>query len=216
MKAVLFDLDGTLIDSAIQLASALNLLRNRYNLQSISFDEIRPYASDGAKELVKFGFTLNDLDITLNKLVTEYLEIYSDIFNKDIRCMNGIEALINRLNFHNVTWGIVTNKSKKFAAPIVFLHPLLKYSQCLIASDDVNAPKPSPEGLIKASQIIKMNPSDIIYLGDDRRDVIAANEAGMISMVARYGYLEAGDDAKGWGAQHIIDEPKDLLTYLNL
>ena len=85
----------------------------------------------------------------------------------------------------------------------------------MIAGDDVNTPKPSPEGLIKASEIIKTNPSDIIYLGDDRRDVIAANEAGMISMVARYGYLEAGDDAKNWDAQHIIDEPKDLLSYLN-
>ena len=215
MKAVLFDLDGTLIDSAPQLVGALNQLRQDYDLPPIPFLKGRPFASHGAAGLLKAGFDMDKSDPFFDKRLQEFLAIYIEIFNKDVQCMEGIEDLITTLNHKKITWGIVTNKAKKFAAPIVDSHLLLKHSQCLIAGDDVNTPKPSPEGLIKASEIIQTNPSDIIYLGDDRRDVIAANEAGMISMVARYGYLEAGDDAKNWDAQHIIDEPKDLLSYLN-
>ena len=130
--------------------------------------------------------------------------------------MEGIEELINTLNLRKISWGIMTNKARKFAQPIVSSHPLLKSAACLIAGDDVSMPKPSPEGLIKASQMLLIEPSEIIYLGDDRRDVMAANDAGMVSMAARYGYLEVGDDAKSWGAQHIIDKPSELLDYLNL
>ena len=133
-----------------------------------------------------------------------------------MQCMEGIDELFNTLKLRKISWGIVTNKSRRFAQPIVSSHPLLKSAACLIAGDDVKVPKPSPEGLIKASQLISIKTSDIIYLGDDRRDVMAANDAGMVSMAARYGYLEAGDDAKSWGAQYIIDKPSDLLDYLNL
>ncbi|MGI9131024.1 MAG: HAD family hydrolase, partial [Candidatus Methylopumilus sp.] len=98
--------------------------------------------------------------------------------------------------------------------PIVTTHPLLNNAQCLISGDDVDTPKPSPEGLIKAASMLSIEPSEVIYLGDDRRDVIAANDAGMISMIARYGYLEEGDDGRNWNAHHIIDKPKDILSYL--
>jgi phosphoglycolate phosphatase len=128
--------------------------------------------------------------------------------------MDGVEALIQNLNLKKIPWGIVTNKASKFSVPIVTSHAVLKYAQCLISGDDVNMSKPSPEGLIKAASMISIQPSEVIYLGDDRRDVIAANDAGMISMIARYGYLEEGDDGENWNAHHIIDKPEDLLNYL--
>ena len=216
MKAVLFDLDGTLIDSAPQLVGALNQLRQQYDLSPLPFLVGRPFASHGAAGLIKAGFNMDKNDPLFEARVQEFLDIYKEVFNQNMQCMLGIEELINTLSLRNFLWGIVTNKSRRFAQPIVSSHPLLKDAACLIAGDDVNVPKPSPEGLIKASQMLSIEPSDIIYLGDDRRDVMAANVAGMVSMAARYGYLEAGDDAKSWGAQHIIDKPSDLLTYLSL
>ncbi|QDD07037.1 HAD family hydrolase [Candidatus Methylopumilus planktonicus] len=216
MKAVLFDLDGTLIDSAPQLVRALNQLRQQYDLPPIPFLVGRPYASHGAAGLLKAGFNMDKNDPLFDARVQEFLDIYKEVFNLNMQCMEGIEELINTLNFRKISWGIMTNKAKKFAQPIVSSHPLLKSAACLIAGDDVSMPKPSPEGLIKASQMLLIEPSDIIYLGDDRRDVMAANDAGMVSMAARYGYLEVGDDAKSWGAQHIIDKPSELLDYLNL
>ena len=216
MKAVLFDLDGTLIDSAPQLVGALNQLRQQYDLAPIPFLVGRPYASHGAAGLLKAGFSMEKNDPLFDARVQEFLDIYKEVFNLNMQCMEGIEELINTLNLRKIPWGIMTNKAKKFAQPIVSSHPLLKSAACLIAGDDVSVPKPSPEGLIKASQMLSIEPSDIIYLGDDRRDVMAANDAGMVSMAARYGYLEVGDDAKSWGAQYIIDKPSELLDYLNL
>ena len=216
MKAVLFDLDGTLIDSAPQLVGALNQLRQQYNLPPIPFLVGRPYASHGAAGLLKAGFNMDKNDPLFDARVQEFLDIYKEVFNLNMQCMEGIEKLINTLNLRKISWGIMTNKARKFAQPIVSSHPLLKSAACLIAGDDVSMPKPSPEGLIKASQMLSIEPSDIIYLGDDRRDVKAANDAGMVSMAARYGYLELGDDAKSWGAQYIIDKPSELLDYLNL
>ena len=216
MKAVLFDLDGTLIDSAPQLVGALNQLRQQYDLPPIPFLVGRPYASHGAAGLLKAGFNMDKNDPLFDARVQEFLDIYKEVFNLNMQCMEGIEELINTLNFRKISWGIMTNKAKKFAQPIVSSHPLLKSAACLIAGDDVSMPKPSPEGLIKASQMLSIEPSDIIYLGDDRRDVMAANDAGMVSVAARYGYLEVGDDAKSWGAQYIIDKPSELLDYLNL
>ncbi|CEZ19759.1 Similar to phosphoglycolate phosphatase,clustered with ubiquinone biosynthesis SAM-dependent O-methyltransferase [Candidatus Methylopumilus planktonicus] len=216
MEAVLFDLDGTLIDSAPQLVGALNQLRQQYDLPPIPFLVGRPYASHGAAGLLKAGFNMDKNDPLFDARVQEFLDIYKEVFNLNMQCMLGIEELINTLNLRKISWGIMTNKAKKFAQPIVSSHPLLKSAACLIAGDDVSVPKPSPEGLIKASQMLSIEPSDIIYLGDDRRDVMAANDAGMVSMAARYGYLEVGDDAKSWGAQYIIDKPSELLDYLNL
>ena len=216
MKAVLFDLDGTLIDSAPQLVGALNQLRQQYDLPPIPFLVGRPYASHGAAGLLKAGFNMDKNDPLFDARIQEFLDIYKEVFNLNMQCMEGIEELINTLNLRKISWGIMTNKARKFAQPIVSSHPLLKSAACLIAGDDVSMPKPSPEGLIKASQMLLIEPSEIIYLGDDRRDVMAANDAGMVSMAARYGYLEVGDDAKSWGAQYIIDKPSELLDYLNL
>jgi len=213
MKAVLFDLDGTLIDSAPQLVGALNQLRQKYDLAAIPFLKGRPFASHGAAGLLKAGFDMDKNDPLFDSRIEEFLSIYKEIFNQDVQCMEGIEDLIQDLNLKKIAWGIVTNKASKFATPIVTSHPLLKFSQCLVSGDDVSIPKPSPEGLIKAASILAIQPSEIIYLGDDRRDVIAANDAGMISMIARYGYLEEGDDGRNWNAHHIIDKPKDILSY---
>ena len=214
MKAVLFDLDGTLIDSAPQLVGALNQLRQKYDLAPIPFLKGRPFASHGAAGLLKAGFDMDKNDPLFDSRIEEFLSIYKEIFNQDVQCMEGIEGLIQDLNDRKITWGIVTNKAKKFSGPIVTTHPLLKHAQCLISGDDVDAPKPSPEGLIKAASMLSIQPSEVIYLGDDRRDVIAANNAGMISMIARYGYLEEDDDGRNWNAHHIIDKPKDILSYL--
>lgn len=214
MKAVLFDLDGTLIDSAPQLIGALNQLRLKYNLPPIPFLKARPFASHGAAGLLKAGFDIDKNDPLFDSRIGEFLDIYKEIFNQDVQCMDGVEALIQNLNHKKIPWGIVTNKSSKFSVPIVMAHPLLKLAQCLISGDDVNTPKPSPEGLMKAASMLSIQPSEVIYLGDDRRDIKAANDAGMISMIARYGYLEVGDDGKNWNAHHIIDKPIDLLNYL--
>jgi len=214
MKAVLFDLDGTLIDSAPQLVGALNQLRQKHHLEAIPFSKGRPFASHGAAGLLKAGFNMDKSDPLFDHRIEEFLDIYKEIFNQDVECMEGVEDLIQALNLKKIAWGIVTNKASKFATPIVNHHPLLKFSQCLITGDDVSHPKPSPEGLIKASTMLSKKPSEVIYLGDDRRDVAAANDASMISIVARYGYLEEGDDARSWGAQYTIDKPIDLLNYL--
>ncbi|MSQ80997.1 MAG: HAD family hydrolase [Candidatus Methylopumilus sp.] len=215
IKVVLFDLDGTLINSAIQLVDTLNLLRKQYKLEPLPFNKVRPYASDGAAGLVKYGFDMKKDDPLFEDRVSRYLQIYTTLFNQNVQCMKGIDALIEKLDFHQVTWGIVTNKSKIFAEPIVRTHPILNRSQCLVCGDGVTKPKPSPESLLKALNILNCDPNESIYLGDDRRDVIAANDAGMVSVIASYGYLDEGEDGKDWGAHYMIDEPLELLNYLN-
>jgi phosphoglycolate phosphatase len=213
IKAVLFDLDGTLADTAPDLGAALNRMRAARGLDAVPIDKIRPCASHGARGLLGLGFDVSPADDTYEALRDEFLDLYEhDLFN-ETQLFPGVAELLNSLEARGLPWGVVTNKAERFALPLLELMALTDRAACIIGGDTTGKTKPHPEPLLAASRRINVPPGDCIYVGDDRRDVEAALAAGMRSAVAKYGYLN-GSDPLTWGATWLISRPTDLLTHI--
>jgi len=214
MKAVLFDLDGTLIDSAPQLVGALNQLRQKYDLAPIPFLKGRPFASHGAAGLLKAGFDMDKNDPLFDSRIEEFLSIYKEIFNQDVQCMEGIEDLIQDLNLKKIAWGIVTNKSARFTDPIVRQIPLLTQAKTVISGDTTAHAKPHPAPILEAMKRMGLRAEECVYIGDDERDIVAGKAAGVKTVAAGYGYLGDAGDIANWNADVNIYSPLDLLKWL--
>jgi phosphoglycolate phosphatase len=213
IKAVLFDLDGTLADTAPDLGAALNRMRAERGLDAIPLDEIRPCASHGARGLLGLGFSISPADDNYEALRDEFLDLYErDLFN-ETQLFPGIPELLNTLETRGLPWGVVTNKAERFALPLLELMALKDRAACIIGGDTTGKTKPHPEPLFAASRRIDVSCADCVYVGDDRRDVEAAIAAGMRSAVAKYGYLN-GSDPLTWGATWLISCPADLLAHI--
>jgi phosphoglycolate phosphatase len=213
IKAVLFDLDGTLADTAPDLGAALNRMRAARGLAAIPIDEIRPCASHGARGLLGLGFGVSPADDGYAALRDEFLDLYErDLFN-ETQLFPGTAELLNGLEARGLPWGVVTNKAERFALPLLELMALKDRAACIIGGDTTGKTKPHPEPLLAASHCIDVPCAECIYVGDDRRDVEAALAAGMLPAVAKYGYLN-GSDPLTWGAQWLISRPTDLLAHI--
>lgn len=219
MTAVLFDLDGTLVDTAHDLGYALNLLRARYELPAIPHDEIWPVASHGSKGLLALGFNLKETDEDFKRMVDEYLSLYQQVLTRNPIFLTGVEYVLKKLTQDSIPWGIVTNKPRRFSVPLVQSvafqgGSLFDHAQCLVCGDDAPHPKPSPETLLIACKKMQVNPAEVIYVGDAERDVEAGRAANMTTVVALFGYLAAHDKPEEWGADHLINEASELLEIL--
>lgn len=213
IKAVLFDLDGTLADTAPDLGAALNRMRIARGLDAVPLDEIRPCASHGARGLLGLGFSVSPADDGYEALRDEFLDLYErDLFN-ETQLFPGMAQLLDGIEVRGLPWGVVTNKAERFALPLLELMGLTKRAACIIGGDTTGKTKPHPEPLFAASRRIDVPSSDCVYVGDDRRDVEAALAAGMRSAVAKYGYLN-GSDPLTWGATWLINRPTDLLAHI--
>jgi HAD superfamily hydrolase (TIGR01509 family) len=193
IKAVLFDLDGTLADTAPDLGGALNRQLTKHGHDAIPINVIRPHASAGAR-----GFL---------KLYEEYI-CHETVF------FPGILELLVELENRSLPWGIVTNKPHRFTVPLIEKLGLSKRAACVVSGDIVPRAKPAPDSLLKAAEIIKLLPENIVYVGDDERDIQAARAANMPSIIASYGYLGVNTHPENWQANGEIKTPKDLLNYL--
>lgn len=212
IEAVLFDLDGTLIDTAIDMIHALATLADNHHIQhNLNVENYRQYISQGAVALVKSVFD-NPSPDQLEQLRLQYLEIYQKQLNTHSQLFDGIAELINHLDGNNIPWGIVTNKPSWLANPIVQNTSELQQSQVLICADEVGVGKPNPKPLLLAAEQMKLNHAATLYLGDAQSDIDAAHAAGMQSAVAMWGYLAPEDKPEEWSAHHSLHKPLDFLS----
>jgi len=213
IKAVLFDLDGTLADTAPDLTYALNCVRAARGLAALPLAATRPYASQGARGLVGVGFEVRPGDAGYDGLREEFLAAYAANLCRETRLFAGIPELLERLDSRRLPWGIVTNKAERFTLPLLDLLDVRHRAACVIGGDTTGRIKPDPEPLLAASRAIGLAPGTCIYVGDDRRDVEAGQAAGMQTAIAMWGYLN-GQDPENWSADGMIELPQDLLPLL--
>ena len=213
VRAVLFDLDGTLADTAPDLSYALNRMRTARGLPELPVAATRPYTSHGARGLLGIGLDAAPGHPDYLALRTEFLEIYASNLCRETRLFPGIDELLAELERRAVVWGVVTNKAERYTFPLLELLAVRSRAACVIGGDTTGRLKPDPAPLLAASTRIGVAPRDCIYLGDDRRDMEAGRAAGMTVVAARFGYLN-GSDPETWAADGMIDKPLDLLQYL--
>ncbi len=214
MKTVLFDLDGTLADTAPGLGCALNLQRARYGLPALPDDVIRPYASHGTRGLLGIGFGLSPEDERFGVMREEYLNLYDEVYCEQPALFGGMEEVLSALEANKLSWGVVTNKPRRFTLPLMKALGLDQRAASIVSGDDCERPKPYPDTLLLASRQTGSEPAACVYVGDAERDVIAGKAAGMPTWVAMYGYLGENDKPEEWGAQGMIAKPLDLLDVL--
>jgi phosphoglycolate phosphatase len=214
IRAVLFDLDGTLADTAPDLGYALNLQRERHGLVPLALETIRPYASHGTRGLFEIGFGLTPEDARFNVMREEYLELYTANLCRHTRLFAGMPPLLDALEERHIHWGVVTNKPARFTNPLLEQLGLIGRAASIISGDTCPHPKPHPEPLLCAAREIGVAPQSCLYVGDAERDIEAARAAGMPALIADYGYLGNADRPETWGAQGRIDTPLGILAFL--
>ncbi|MBK7354338.1 MAG: HAD-IA family hydrolase [Nitrosomonas sp.] len=214
VDAILFDFDGTVADTAPDLGYALNRQRINRGLPSLPISSIRTQASAGSRGLLQLGFNLAPTHPEYELMREEFLQFYAERLCHDTCLFPGIADILDYLDSANIPWGIVTNKPSRFTKPIVQSLGLHQRAACIISGDDTPNTKPHPEPLLHACSQIDAKPANCIYLGDDIRDVKASLAAGITPIVARYGYLGNDGPPELWGADHLIDHPKELINYL--
>jgi phosphoglycolate phosphatase len=214
IRAVFFDLDGTLVDTAPDLGHALNLQRAVHGLPPLPFEAIRPQASHGARGLLHLGFGITPQDSGFAPMRQEFLQLYADNICRHSRLFDGMSAVLNELENRKLPWGVVTNKPARFTEPLLSLLDLAERAACIVSGDTCPEPKPHPGPLLYASQQVDVAPEYCLYVGDAERDIEAARNAGMPCIVAHYGYLDDTDQPHTWGAQGLVSSPEDILDYL--
>ena len=214
-KAVLFDLDGTLADTAPDLGDALNRLRADLGLPALSIEALRPYASSGARGLLRGGFDLLPEDSRFERMRDAFLSYYDERVCVGTRLFPGIGELLAQIERRGIPWGIVTNKSTRFTPRVVAALGLDGRAGCVVCGDTTPHIKPHPAPLLHAARELRLEPGDCCYVGDDLRDVQAAHAAGMRAIAAEYGY-GVGDNGgpRNWNADATIAQPKDLIGIL--
>jgi phosphoglycolate phosphatase len=215
-RAVLFDLDGTLADTAADLGYALNLQRSSRGLEAIPLDLVRPHASAGARGLLRLGFGLDSHHPDYEAMRSEFLDLYARHLSRSTVLFPGMAETLFELDQRRMPWGIVTNKPSRFTIPLLSALGLSERSACTVCGDMVSAPKPHPAALLEAAARLAVPPGACLYVGDDERDVVAARAAGMDSVIALYGYLGDGRPPGDWGASAVIDSPSDLFSMAGL
>lgn len=214
IQAIFFDLDGTLVDTAPDLGYALNLQLTRHGRPTLTDDEIRPFASHGSRGLLGLGFGVTPEDPNFIVLRDEYLHLYDQVFTRQPKLFVGMQTVLTALDESQIPWGIVTNKPKRFTQPLVASMGLHVQAACVVSGDDAPQPKPSPATLLMACEQIAVDPANCIYVGDAERDIQAGKAAGMQTVVALFGYLDAGDRPEAWGADVMIHQPEELLDFI--
>jgi 2-phosphoglycolate phosphatase len=210
-KAILFDLDGTLADTAADLVRALNRLRSARGLVDLPVAELRQYASAGARGLIVAGLKMLPDHPEFPATREEFLKHYSNEICVDTRLFPGMEELIEAIEARGLQWGIVTNKSTALTRQLLVEMRFVDRPGCIVCGDTTSHLKPNPASLLHAAKVLDLAPPGCIYVGDDLRDMLAAQAAGMHSVAAAWGY---GDALETWNADAVIEKPQDLIALL--
>ena len=213
IEAVLFDLDGTLIDTAPDMGRALNNLLIEENLAPIPLDIIRPHVSQGALVLTRLGFSEQVTECQIEPLRLRYLDHYRAIVANDSVLFDCFEQVLARLEDQGIPWGIVTNKPEWLTTPLLEQLALSHRAAVVICGDTLEQRKPHPLPLIVAAETLGIACENCIYIGDDKRDIDAGRAANMKTLIAAYGYINRGTILDEWQAGGIIEHPLDLLSH---
>ena len=214
VRAVLFDLDGTLIDSAPDLGAAADKMRVDRGLPSLPLEDYRPMAGAGARGMlgIAFGMTPDDPDYPAMR--EEFLVNYENCMTTRTVAFEGVPDLILQLLSHGIAWGVVTNKAMRFTGPLTRGMSLFATARAVVGGDSTPHSKPHPGPLLEAARLLGLEPGLCLYVGDDARDVVAGLAAGMGTVAATYGYLGGHADTLLWGAHAHIHTPLELLPLL--
>ena len=213
--AVLFDLDGTLADTAADLCASANAMRDEHGLPPIPLAQFRPWVSRGGRAMLDLAFAHMD-DEARAQLLAPFLARYAESPCVHTRLFPGLGALLDRFEALGMRWGIVTNKPFHLAEPVVAGLGLAARCGVLIGGDSLPAKKPDPMQLNVACARLDVAAASCIYVGDDRRDVMAARAAGMTAVAVRWGYLAPDDPIESWGADHLVDSAQSLAAVCGL
>ena len=214
IQAVLFDLDGTLADSAPDLALALDLLLAEEGRPAVPLAVTRPHTSSGARGLIKAGFGIDADHPDYPALKDRFLDLYEQNLSVHTALFDGVAPLLDALEGRGIRWGIVTNKAMRFTGAVVAGLGLTARSACVVSGDTTARAKPHPDPLLHAAAAIRIAPAQCLYVGDDLRDIQAARAAGMGAIAAAYGYLGVDGDPHDWAADAVISHPGEVLNYL--
>ncbi|MDD2609761.1 MAG: HAD-IA family hydrolase [Giesbergeria sp.] len=216
IRAVLFDLDGTLVDSAPDLGAAADKMRTDRGLPSLPAERYRPMAGAGARGLLAEAFGITPDHADFPTLREEFFQNYAARLTYRTTVFAGVAELIAQLQAQSLPWGVVTNKMARFTEPLVQALPLFASAATVVSGDTTPHAKPHPAPLLYAAQQLNVPASACLYVGDDERDIVAGLAAGMTTVAATYGYLGAQTDVQQWGAHAVVNSPQALLQYLNL
>ncbi len=216
VHAVLFDLDGTLVDSALDLGGAGNDLRARRGLPPLPLEVFRPLTGTGARGMLRVALGTAPEDADFEALKDEYLAIYATRLTRLTRVFDAMAPVLDALDAAALPWGIVTNKHSRFAEPVVAGTGLATRSRVLVCGDTTARAKPFPDPLLEAARRLSVDPAHCLYVGDDLRDIQAGQAAGMGTVAAAWGYLGDGEPIEAWGADHLARTPAGLIEALQL
>jgi 2-phosphoglycolate phosphatase len=215
-QAVLFDLDGTLADTAADLAAPVNAMRVERGLEPLPIDQLRPVASMGARGLILRGLGVANDSPQFEALRIDFLTRYEQALCVQTRLFDGMDAVIDKLEQSGVQWGVVSNKVERYVRPIMEQLGVLERSRTAIGGDTTPFAKPHPEPLLHACRTMAVDPRRCVYVGDDLRDIQAGRAAGMATVAAAYGFCGDADPPERWEADALIKAPLDLLGLLRL
>ena len=213
-QAVLFDLDGTLIDSAPDLGAAADKMRTDRGLPSLDDELYRPMAGSGARGMLEIAFAMKPEHPDYEAYKDEFLNNYERAMTVRTAVFDGVHELLAHLANLGLQWGVVTNKQQRFTLPLTAQIPMFAAAQSIISGDTTPHAKPHPEPLFEAARRLQLPPEQCWYVGDDERDILAGKAAGMTTVAAHYGYLGSQDQVQSWGADHIIHSPLALADLL--
>jgi len=213
-SAMLFDLDGTLVDTAPDLAFALNSLLQQQGFKPLPYEVIRPVASHGSPGLLSLGFGINTGHSDYSSLQQQFLQLYQDNIARETALFEGMEKVISSLESANIPWGVITNKPAFLTEPLLDKLNLTHRAACIVSADTTPHSKPHPAPMLHACEIINHRPEECIYIGDAKRDIDAGKNVNMQTITAAYGYLAENDQPENWLADAIIDHPSDLLQWI--
>lgn len=216
VRAVLFDLDGTLIDSAPDLGAAADQMRVARGLASLPLENYRHMAGAGARGMLSVAFGMGTDHPDYAALRDEFFGHYEARMTQLTRPFDEVPDMLDSLQSAGLPWGVVTNKAQRFTLPLTAAMPLFEQARAVVCGDTTPHPKPHPAPLLEAARRLGLAASDCIYVGDDERDIVAGRAAGMATVAARYGYLGARTDVGAWQADAIIDSPGALLKLLGM
>jgi phosphoglycolate phosphatase len=214
IRAVLFDLDGTLIDSAPDLGAAADKMRIDRGLPSLPYALYRPLAGAGARGMLKVAFDMTPDHPDFMAMREEFFANYEVAMTVRTYVFDGVEDVIEHIQRRQMPWGVVTNKMARFTDPLTQAMPLFASAAAIVSGDTTPHAKPHPAPLFEAANRLSVPPEACLYVGDDERDIVAGRAAGMVTVAASYGYLGEKTDISSWGADLYVDSPNKLLQWL--
>jgi phosphoglycolate phosphatase len=215
LRGALFDLDGTLLDTAPDIANAMNRLLREESRAELPFEQLRAQVSHGSAAVLKLGFADADTE-RFHALQARLLNLYRQRIAEHTRPFAGFDVTLQALDAASIPWGVVTNKPGWLTDPLLQALGLLQRASCVVAGDSLAERKPHPRPLLVAAALIDRLPEECVYVGDAQRDIDAARAAGMLALGARFGYLGPADQPELWQATAWLEQPTDLLSWFDL